>query len=321
MADPAPGSSLVHVVAGILRDPGGRVLLAQRPEGKQHAGCWEFPGGKVEPGETPEAALTRELREELGIRVRVGRRRIAIPHAPIRLDVREIESFEGHPRSREHQRLRWIEPERVDRTLLPPADRPALTSLSLPDRYMITPVPEDGRESAFLSTIESALEGGIGLIQLRLPAWSREHVAALARRVRDLCRGSGARILLHADWRLAAILGLDGVHLPARVARALAVRPLGHGSLVAVSCHDRAELRHAAGIGADFATLSPIETTRSHPQANALGWETASAWLDDAGLPVFALGGLGAEQCIRALDSGFQGIAAISAFWRPDRIF
>lgn len=318
MADRADRSSLVHVVAGILRDPRGRVLLAQRPEGKPHAGCWEFPGGKVEPAETPEAALARELHEELGIRVRVGRRRIAIPHGPILLEVREIESFEGHPRSHEHQRLRWVEPEQVDRALLPPADRPALTSLCLPDRYLITPLPEDGRERAFLRSIESALEDGIELLQLRLPGWSTDRVAALARPVRDLCRGSRARILLNADWRLASILGLDGVHLPARVARALPGRPIDHGQLVAVSCHDREELRHAAAIGADFATLSPIGPTNSHPQAVPLGWEAASAWLDDAGLPVFALGGLAAAQRARALDAGFQGIAAIRAFWPPN---
>ena len=317
MADRADSSSLVHVVAGILRDPRGRVLLAQRPEGKPHAGYWEFPGGKVEPAETPEAALARELHEELGIRVRVGRRRIAIPHGPILLDVREIESFDGQPESHEHQRLRWVEPEQVDRALLPPADRPALTSLCLPDRYLITPLPEEGREVAFLSAIESALQDGIELIQLRLPGWPVTRVAALARRVRDACRASRARVLLNADWRLAAILGLDGVHLPARVACALASRPAGHGLLVAVSCHDADELRHAAEIGADFATLSPIEPTDSHPRAAALGWEAASALLAGAGLPVYALGGLGAEQSRRALDAGFQGIAAIRALWRP----
>jgi 8-oxo-dGTP diphosphatase len=320
MADRADKSSLVHVVAGILRDSGGRVLLAQRPEGKQHAGCWEFPGGKVEPGETAEAALTRELHEELGIRVRVGRRRIAIPHAPILLDVREIESFEGEPRAREHQRLRWVEPEHVERSLLPAADWPVLASLRLPDRYLITPVPAQDDETAFLSAIESALQEGIELVQLRLPGWPRERVAALARRVRDVCRGSAARILLNADWRLAAVLGLDGVHLPARVACTLAARPLGPDQWVAVSCHDLTELRHAAAIGADFATLSPIESTASHPAAATLGWGSASALLADAGLPVYALGGLGLAQQARALAAGFQGIAAIRAFWRANRV-
>lgn len=82
--DPAsPMNSLLHVVAAVIHDDRGRVLLAQRPPGKPHAGYWEFPGGKVESGESPQAALARELHEELGIQARIGRRLIAVPHQDI----------------------------------------------------------------------------------------------------------------------------------------------------------------------------------------------------------------------------------------------
>lgn len=317
MADNAPSSTLVHVVAGILRDAQGRVLLAQRPEGKQDSGCWEFPGGKVEQGESPEAALVRELDEELGIRVRVGRRRIAIAHPPIRLDVHEIESCVGIVRAREGQRLSWIEPERIDRMCLPVADRPVVTSLCLPDRYLITPSPQAGEETAFLAAIESALDAGIRLIQLRLAGWPRQTTAPLARRVRDICRAGNARIVLNGDWQLAAVLGLDGVHLPARIAHALSHRPLSEDLLVGVSCHDPGELAHAAVLGADYATLSPIAATASHPAAAVLGWSAAQTMLAPASLPVYALGGLGLSDLPMAFSSGFQGVAAIRAFW-PD---
>jgi 8-oxo-dGTP diphosphatase len=142
-------------------------------------------------------------------------------------------------------------------------------------------------------------------------------VAPLARRVRDACRAVNARILLSEDWQLAAMLGLDGVHLPARVAGALAKRPLADEFLVGVSCHGPEELRHAADLGADFATLSPLKPTASHPGAATLGWEPARAMAAGAAIPVYALGGLDPTCRAKALSSGFQGIAGIRAFWLP----
>ncbi len=311
------GAARIHVVAGIVRDAHGRVLLAQRPPGKDLAGFWEFPGGKVEPGETAEAALARELHEELGIRARIGRRRIAVPFDRIVLDAHEISACEGVLHPRENQRIAWIEPERIDRACLPAADWPVVTSLRLPERYLITPVPAAGGVPDFLARLESALADGIRLVQLRLPGWTRSDTAALARPVRDLCHAHGARILLNTDFELAGVLGLDGVHLPFRVAQALQQRPMPADKWIGVSCHGASELVHAAAIGADFATLSPIEATASHRGAVALGWERAAALLGEAALPVYALGGLDGAEQPRALQAGFQGIAAIRGYWPP----
>jgi 8-oxo-dGTP diphosphatase len=305
----------MHVVAGVLRNARGEVLLAQRPEHKQDGGLWEFPGGKVEAGESARSALVRELAEELGIHASVGCRQIAIAIGSIILDVHEIEAFEGSLCPREHQRLAWIAPERIDRACMPAADRPVVASLCLPKRYLITPVPEAGEESRFLAAIEAAAARGIHLIQLRLPGWSRQRIAPLAREVRDIGHRHGARILLNGDWQLATVLGLDGVHLPARVACSLKARPLPGALLVGVSCHDRAELAQAANLQADFATLAPVHPTASHPAAAPLGWDKARACLADAALPVYALGGLGRDDEVPARAHGFQGVAAIRAWW------
>lgn len=307
--------SRLHVVAGILRDAKGHVLLAQRPAGKQDAHCWEFPGGKVESGERPEEALARELHEELGIRANVDRRRIAVACGAIVLDAYEVDRFDGILQPRENQRLAWIAPERIDPAWMPAADRPVLSSLRLPDRYLITPVPDRHGESRFLASIEAAMDRGVRLVQLRLPGWSRQHIASLARRVRAICHAAGARVLLNGDWQLASVLGLDGVHLPARIARRLEHRPLDAALLVGVSCHDRSELAQAAVIQADFATLSPVCATVSHPGCVPLGWDSAAACLVDASLPVYALGGLGQHDLPQALARGFQGVAAIRAHW------
>ena len=129
------GPPLLLVVAVALIDADGRVLLAQRPEGRSMAGLWEFPGGKVEPGETPEAALIRELREELGLDT------WASCLAPLTFASHAYDAFhllmplfacrkwEGVPHPREGQRLAWVRPARLAEHPMPPADRPLVAIL------------------------------------------------------------------------------------------------------------------------------------------------------------------------------------------------
>ena len=102
----------VRVVAALIYDELGRVLVTQRPAGKSRAGQWEFPGGKIEAGETPEAALTRELREELGIEATVGRQidtyEFAYPGKnPILLIFLRVEEWEGEVQNRIFDRIEW----------------------------------------------------------------------------------------------------------------------------------------------------------------------------------------------------------------------
>jgi 8-oxo-dGTP diphosphatase len=126
---------LVLVVACALIDADGRVLLAQRPQGKSLAGLWEFPGGKVEPHETPEQSLIRELEEELGIVTK------AACLAPLSFASHAYESFhllmplyicrrfEGTPLPREGQQLKWVQPRDLRNYDMPPADAPLVAFL------------------------------------------------------------------------------------------------------------------------------------------------------------------------------------------------
>lgn len=126
---------LVLVAAVALVDADGRVLVAERPAGKTMAGLWEFPGGKVMPGETPEAALIRELKEELGIDVR------AACLGPFTFASHEYETFhllmplylcrrwEGTVAAREGQRLKWVKPLDLAALAMPPADVPLIAML------------------------------------------------------------------------------------------------------------------------------------------------------------------------------------------------
>ncbi len=126
---------LVLVAAVALVDPDGRVLLARRPEGKAMAGLWEFPGGKIEPGETPEVALMRELEEELGIGTwasclaPLSFASHAYPDFHLLMPLFVCRKWSGTPRAREHAALKWVRPRELSAYPMPPADRPLLPAL------------------------------------------------------------------------------------------------------------------------------------------------------------------------------------------------
>jgi len=123
----------VLVVAGALFDAEGRVLIAQRPAGKALAGRWEFPGGKVDMGESEHAALRRELREELGIEVIAARPFMRLAHAyqdrDVELSLWIVERFAGEPRSLDAQALKWVSPAALAAEDILEADQPFITGL------------------------------------------------------------------------------------------------------------------------------------------------------------------------------------------------
>lgn len=132
----------IHVVAAALQDAQGRVLIARRPLGVHQGGLWEFPGGKLEPGEMPLRGLARELEEELGIRVLASRPLIRVHHdygdRRVLLDVHRVTGFAGEPVGREGQPLAWRHPEDLDPGCFPAADGPIISALRLPPLYFIT---------------------------------------------------------------------------------------------------------------------------------------------------------------------------------------
>jgi 8-oxo-dGTP diphosphatase len=129
------GPRIVLVSAVALVDPDGRVLLAQRPAGKPMAGLWEFPGGKVNPGETPETALIRELAEELGIDVAASClapltfASFTYPEFHLLMPLYVCRKWSGIPMAREGQRLAWVRPARLGDYPMPPADKPLVAML------------------------------------------------------------------------------------------------------------------------------------------------------------------------------------------------
>lgn len=308
---------MIHVVAAALVDPERRVLLTQRPPGRDFAGSWEFPGGKREAGESPLDALARELHEELGIAPLTCAPLIRIPCAypdkRLLLDVYRVDAYRGELHGREGQALRWTPISALDRSEMPPADHPAVTALQLPEAYLVTPEP--GPLPDFLARLDAALERGLRLVQVRAKTGPDADWVPLLRSAQARVRAQGGRLLVNARIELARTLGLDGVHLTARQVAGLSRRPLAPDAWVGASCHDAAELARAVRLGADFAVLGPVRPTPSHPGAPSLGWERFAALVADCPLPVYALGGLGPADLATARAAGAQGVAGISGLW------
>jgi len=307
---------VVEVAAAVLQHSDGSFLLAQRPADKIWAGYWEFPGGKVEAGETTAEALRRELHEELGITVQQAypwiTRIFTYPHATVRLNFFRVTGWTGELQPREGQQFSWQRFPQISVTPLLPANAPVLRALSLPSLYAISNVAELGEE-AFVARLGAQLQSGLRLLQLREKNLTREQVRALALRLLPMVRAADAKLLLNADIKLAQEIGADGVQLNGGQLADLSQRL--DLSWCGASCHSREELLRAEALGCDFALLSPVLPTASHPGAAHLGWENFDAMSAGISIPVYALGGLRVGDMETAWRHGAHGVALLRQAW------
>ena len=209
---------LTDVAVAVILKPNGEFLLARRPEGKPYAGYWEFPGGKVEPGERVEQALRRELREELGIEVEQAypwvTQVFTYPHATVKLHFYRVLAWRGEPHPREGQRLEWQRVDALQVSPLLPANGPILRALSLPPVYAITQASEIGVD-AFMHRVELALNNGLRLIQVREKNLAAPQLASFAADIVSLAQPYGARVVINSDVDLARSISAAGVQFNA----------------------------------------------------------------------------------------------------------
>jgi 8-oxo-dGTP diphosphatase len=310
---------LVEVVAGILIAPDQTFLLASRPAGKVYAGYWEFPGGKIEAGESARAALDRELEEELGIRPTRAEswlvREFSYPHARVRIRFFRVTRWEGRPHAREGQSLHWHPPGPPILVPMLPANGPVFRALAWPDRYGITAAGRIGEARALLG-VERALRAGVRLIQVREKDFSPARLRQFACQVVALAHDAGARVLVNADPDTAAACSADGVHLDSRRLMAGRMRPAL--PIVAASCHSADELEHAEALGLDFVVWGPVLASASHPGAAGRGWPAFAAAVQGRNIPIYAIGGMHEDALPLAREHGAQGIAAIDGLMIAD---
>ena len=299
----------------MLRANGQEFLLAQRPEGKVYAGYWEFPGGKVEPGESVREALIRELQEELGITVTACSpwltRQFTYPHATVRLHFWRVTAWNGEigiTAPLEHAAVNWEKcGKSASVTPILPANAPILKALSLPTTMAITMAETEGTEVQ-VERLEAALSNGLRLIQIRDKNWPSAQLLWFAEVVTRLVHNHpNALVLVNDDAHIARCVGADGLHLSSASLIECTQRP--DFGWVGASCHNALELAKAVELGCDYALLGPVLPTLTHPEASAMGWAEFTRLITDCPIPVFALGGMQGDMMLEAQQNGAHGMA------------
>lgn len=310
---------ITDTACGILFKSDGKLLLCQRRK-PPYAGYWEFPGGKIERFELPEMAVRREIHEEIAVLPRV-----ILPwqtcihrdsHAMVSLHVFRILSWEGRPQPVEKQPMGWFSPFALPEPGLP-ANRIILQTLRLPPYCAFTAIAEYGL-NIFLERLHHALQKGLKLVIFREKELPLSQLKSAYAAVARLVWSNKAKLLL-SSFHLDSLPttntdpGPMGIHYTSSDLQKLGQRP---GGLVSASCHNASDLNHALSLGLDFAVLSPVEKTTSHPEALPLGWVHFSALVKNLPLPVYALGGLSWNDLHWAMMHGAYGVAFRGAAWR-----
>lgn len=306
-------TQVLRVVAAIILSADQRqVLLSQRLSGQTHAGQWEFPGGKVNPDETDEQALIRELDEELGLVVNTPRfiRRFcyAYPEKTVELNFWQLTASTKTVVGQEGQQVGWFARDQLIQLPLVEADIGQARSLALPPHYAITPAAVTD-EQALIQQLHRLYETDRPLLQIRLPEAPSRQARLLEYAVKQ-----GWPVLVNRDIELARAAG-SGLHLSSAQLMHLSERPVATSTLLAASVHNASELRQALALHVDFVVISPVNPTRSHPGASPLGWARFSELCYQSPVPVYALGGLSRVDLSRVRHCGGHGVAAISAYF------
>ncbi len=318
----------VQVALGVIynakRDA---VLISKRRAGQHLGGLWEFPGGKLEPGESAEAALRRELYEELGIKAAAIAGLVDVRHdyqdKRLLCRVWRVYAWRGDIRARENQALSWAPLDKLERYAFPEANRAILAALRLPPVYLISePSCED--KGRCLAVLEQCLRAGLRLFQLRMEAPGGQPDEALfIAELKSMLGRYAAKLIINGAPAAMRKYQADGIHLNSRALFRYSSRPVAADRLLGASCHNEREIARAARIGADYIFISPVKPTKSHPGSKAIGWQRFESLCRLSPVPVYALGGLTAADLPAARKNGAHGLALLSAVWdaaRPDAV-
>ena len=308
---------IVHVAVAVIENASGEILISKRLDHLHMGGFWEFPGGKVEAGETVLQALQREIREEVALDIHTANPLLQIPFRypdkHVLLDVWHVTDFSGAAQSCEGQQVLWTQRHALSAYQFPPANRGILTALQLPDQLLITGDFSNADE-CILRTQNAIEKSGLRAVMLRAQHLDAMEYKKLAIEMAQLCQQHSVKLLLNTASE-NFIEQADGLHFTTQRLLVCTERPVSVQKLFGASCHNEAEVQHAVAIGADYITLSPVLLTASHPEAPSLGWEDLASLLSVCSLPVFALGGLNTDNLPQTKALGVLGIAGISAWW------
>ncbi|MFC3153528.1 Nudix family hydrolase [Litoribrevibacter euphylliae] len=289
---------VVHVAVAVIERENGDICIAKRADHQHQGGLWEFPGGKVEAGETITQALQREIHEELGIDVLAHSPLISVRYRytdkHVLLDVHRIHQFEGEPHGKEGQPVVWCPKSQLKNYEFPAANKGILNALILPKQVAILdPISNEQVEYLTQSYAPDEL-----VIYVR-----DENKSEFLTQLSDL-KDKGYPVLQKNDPLMA--------HLTSAQLNSLEDRP--DVIWLSASCHNEAEIEKANALEVDFIFISPVQVTPSHPGGDVLGWDKFQELAELAHMPAYALGGVDMQDMEHALALGAQGIAGIRAF-------
>ncbi len=322
--NPAPR---IHVVAGVVVTDDGRVLISQRRQDTHLAGKWEFPGGKLESGESAAMALVRELQEELSITPQIYTPLITIEHQypekTILLDVWLINKYNGDVCANEGQNYRWININSLSAVDMPDADIPIISSLMLSNNYLISPEPANYQKKQFFDLMEKNIANlplsfsKKRLFQLRSKNISQKELRIYAMAAKEICLRHDCLLIINTSPEFADEVGANGVHLTGSKMQDLYLSKtqLPAGLIVGASCHCKEDILAANALNVDFAVISPVMSTASHPGKDGIGWDGFAKIAYNAKFPIFALGGMHPDDVKISKKYGGHGIAAIRGLW------
>jgi len=328
----------LKVAVAAIVNHNNEVLVSKRHQSVHQGGLWEFPGGKVEPGETVEQALHREITEELALTIHASRPLITLQHVyrdrTVHLSVYRVDSFSYEagvdPTTSigvEGQRIKWQPVHSLNSRDFPAADKTIITALQLPSLYLVT--GQFVSLDDFNIRLTTAVNQGIELLQLRLKTqWikhNRDLAAQVIKSASVLCAKRKVTLMLNIpdEWLREVMqkqrLIFSGIHFDSNKLHLLdtdSVQVYRQHYRLAASCHTPQDINRAEQLGLDFIVLSPVQPTASHPQVKPLGWRAFTEQTGTTSLPVYALGGVNRTDLSTAWQAGAQGIAGIRFQWQ-----
>ncbi len=318
--------SVIHVVAGLIRHrkKKHKLFFTRRKPGQHLENLWEIPGGKREPGESRFHALKRELQEEVGIEVIAAQPLHAVTHhyedKSVHLDVWEIEAYRGKPRGCEAQQSEWIKISDLSGYPFPEADAPVLRALSLPPSLLITPELSAIPEAEVLAHFSRLMKKRrYSRVLFRSHQMNDKGYHELARKLQDIMRLNGGELIIHRpelnSLKQKRFFSFKHRHLSAQNLAKIRLTDFPQDTVLTASCHNQAEIEQARQLGCEFAVLSCVRPTASHPQQNPIGWFEFSRMCQQSRLPLYALGGVARKDLCTARYQGAVGVAGIRDFW------
>lgn len=302
------GRKPIEVVAAVIRDDDGNILIAKRPQDKHQGGKWEFPGGKVEAGESRRAALSRELFEELGIDVGHSARLISVYHEyedkSIYLDVYEITQWSGTATGKEGQPVQWIRPASLNDFEFPEANKPIIEAAILPKfikilKPVVTAESFEAQALASLASGQSFLMHNFEDTEL-----THEQLSWLL----DTAAGRNVEVILQSPPPL--VRHDYNLHLSADELLKTQVKP--QAKRVSATCYSPGELFKAQRLGLDFIFIGPVLMNSVVNEQQTLGWPSFQSLVGRVNIPVYAIGGLSDKDLELSREYGAQGIASTS---------